>query len=491
MQLLSEILKSVKFIETNGNRDINISSLEYDSRNVKKGSLFFATDGVHSDGHNYIKSAIDSGAIAICYSKKDIEFYPNVCYIRVENPRLSMSEFSNVFYDYPSKNIKVIGVTGTDGKSTTVSLIYQLLTLCGKSAGFISTVEYKAGDKIKPNPYRQSTPEATEINKLLAEMVQNKNEYAVIETTSHGLSKKNNRVGDIKFSAGVFTNVTQEHLEFHKTIEQYRSDKANLFRMLDKNSYAIINIDDPNSKLYLDASDCEIITYSTKDKYATIFAKDIEATNSGLSININNIKCSINLVGTFNVYNVMATIGVVFSCCKISLKEILKHISKLEPINGRMNLIDCGQDFKVIIDYAHTPGAFESILPDIKKQCKKRVITVFGSAGERDKVKRAIQGEIADRYSDIIILTDEDPRLEDREKILEDIATGIKNKKNNNTLFKIPDREEAIKKAISLAEKNDTVILLGKGHESSIIYKDKKLYWNEKETTIKILQNKK
>jgi len=479
---LSELLTSINAIKCTGSNNKEITSLIYDSREVSKGSLFFALKGIHTDGHKYINKAIDSGAVAVIHSD-DLNVYdPKIDYVKVEDCRKAMSPLSSAYYDFPSGKLKVIGVTGTDGKSSTVSMIHQLLELCGKRAGFISTVNYKTGDRIAKNPIRQSTPEAPTIHRLLAEMVNNGKEYAIVESTSHGLSSKTSRLRDVQFNGAVLTNVTHEHLEFHGTLEQYRNDKANLFRQAE--DFAIVNYDDENHTLFEEAAGgIRKLSYSTLDKECNLYAHhgiaDSKGIDFALDYNKKEYSIRLNIPGLVNIENIMAALAAVREISGIALEQIINEIPRLTSVKGRMAHISGSQPFDVYVDYAHTPGSYKKVFPLFRKAAKKRLITLFGSAGERDIEKRAVQGEIADSFSDIIILTDEDPRLEDSMSILLDIKKGIIGKKEDKDLFLISDRKKAIKKALELAEPGDMIITLGKGHESSIEYADGHHPWDE------------
>ena len=479
---LSELLGSINAIKCTGSNNNEISSLIYDSREVKNGSLFFALKGIHTDGHNYIENAIEQGAVAIIHSDDLSTYNKAIDYVQVDDCRKAMSPISSAYYDFPSKKLRIIGVTGTDGKSSTVSMIHQILKLCGKNAGFISTVNYKTGDIIEKGAVRQSTPEAPTIHKLLNEMFENGKEYAVVESTSHGLSPKTSRLADVDFNGAVLTNVTHEHLEFHGSIEQYRDDKANLFRMA--KDFSIINCDDENHTFFEKMSGpLKKVQYSTLNDKADLFAYDAVPDQRGIDFKLRYMESEftirLNIPGLVNIENIMAAAAAVMEISPITLNDIIPIIPDLKSVKGRMALIDGNQPFDVYVDYAHTPGSYKKVFPLLRKAARKRLITVFGSAGERDIDKRAVQGEIADSYSDIIILTDEDPRLEDGRTILEDIKKGIKNKTEEKDLFLINDRKAAIRKALELAKENDMVITLGKGHESSIEYADGHHSWDE------------
>ena len=463
-----------------------------------------------------------------------LECFP--AFIKVENARFAMSPVSAAFYDNPSKKLAIVGVTGTEGKSSTVSFIWQLLRLAGKKAGFISTVEYSFGGEAVANPEHQTTPEAPIIQHHLAEMVKNGCEYAVVESSSHGLSEKTNRLGDVLFDCGVFMNVTLEHLEFHKTFEQYRSDKANLFRALDKhnhekfiggkavrvNSIGVVNLEDPSAKYFIESTQKHVYGFTTDglagkaaaqtgadaiplppipEGIRYMRAQNIAAARNGLDFKIEtdggdslfradddarphtykHIPVRAPFAGAFNAYNIMAALIAVSSLTGKPFEELSRLVPSLNAIKGRMTAIDAGQPFEVIVDYAHTPSSFETIFPPVRKRCAGKMIALFGSGGERDLTKRPLQGQIAAKFCDTIILTDEDPRGEDSVALLQMIADGAKKEGKNadEDLFIIPDRKKAIRAAFKSARKGDIVLLLGKSHENSIIYKDYTMPYDE------------
>ena len=576
---LSQLLPSIKNTVTSADgvqildlQEINkipISNLVFDSRDVSENSLFFALPGTHTDGNNFIAKAIENGANAVVYqgefsseqqqeiakaiikrtidnalSQERTKFAPAL--IKVEDSRVAMAPLSACFYDNPSERLIVIGVTGTEGKSSTVSFIWQLLRACGEKAGFISTVEYSFGDDAMPNPQHQTTPEAPIIQHHLNQMLENGCKYAVIETSSHGLSAKLNRCGNILFDCGVFMNVTLEHLEFHKNFETYRSDKANLFRALDKhnhikkiagtetsiNSIGIVNLEDESAKYFIDSTKHKVYGFTTEGKAGKaaaevganavplpeipknlrfMTAKNIASATYGLTFDVDadgenslypqnfdpvlprtnsHFSVKASLPGAFNAYNLMASIIAVSSVTGFSFEEIAQKIPQLYPIKGRMTVIDEGQNFEVIVDYAHTPSSFETIFPPLKKRCSGRIFALFGSGGERDLTKRPLQGQIAAKFCDIIILTDEDPRGEDSVELLKMIADGAikEGKIMDENLFITPDRPKAIRQAFSMAKKGDIVLLLGKSHENSIIYKDYVMPYDEISEAKKALQ---
>lgn len=552
-KILSQLLPSFehKILAADGSiindlteiKSIPIENLVFDSREISKNSLFFALPGTHIDGKAFIAQAIEKGANAIVFqgelsgtikdevakaiikrtidnglSDEQPKFAPAL--IQVPDARFSMAPLSACFYDNPSERLVVIGVTGTEGKSSTVSFIWQLLRACGKKAGFISTVEYSFGGEALPNPQHQTTPEAPIIQHHLNQMLENGCTYAVVETSSHGLSPRLNRTGNINFDCGAFMNVTLEHLEFHKTFEQYRDDKANLFRKLDSADHVktisgektkitpvgIVNLEDPSAEYFLKATKQKVWGFTTNGKAGRnagendqnvslpaipsglpyLTATDIISDSSSLSFTITestgkSYQVKSKLPGAFNAYNLMASIIAVSKMTGISAEEVAAKIPELTPIKGRMTVISQGQPFELIVDYAHTPSSFETIFPPIRKRCRGKMICVFGSGGERDLTKRPLQGAIAARFCDIVILADEDPRGEDPVELLKMIAAGAEKegKRLNEDLFITHERPKAIRQAFSLAGENDIVLLLGKSHENSIIYKNGAIKYDE------------
>lgn len=569
-KILSQLLPSIehKVVAVDGTvitdlsviNEIQITNLVFDSREVTSDSLFFALPGTHIDGNKFISEAILAGANAVIYqgtlspgnqediakaiikrsiqnemSQDKIKFSPVL--INVADSRYAMAPVSSTFYDNPSERMVVIGVTGTEGKSSTVSFIWQLLRACGKKAGFISTVEYSLGGEAIPNPQHQTTPEAPIIQHHLNEMLMNGCDYAVVETSSHGLSSKLNRCGNIMFDCGVFMNVTLEHLEFHKNFETYRSDKANLFRALDKhnhiktiqgqkkkiNSIGIVNLEDPSAKYFIDATNHPVYGFTSlgkagkaasesentrislpeipanlrymtatnivSDTYGISFDVDADGKDGIYGENYNSatprehVKFSVkaSIPGAFNAYNLMASITAVSSVTGLSFEDVASRVSTLTPIKGRMTVINEGQPFEVIIDYAHTPSSFETIFPPLRKRCSGKIFSVFGSGGERDVTKRPLQGQIAAKYCDVVVLADEDPRGEDPVELLKQIAAGAEKegKIMDKDLFIIHERQKAIREVFKMAQKGDIVLLLGKSHENSIIYKNYTMPYDE------------
>ncbi len=473
-------------------QSLGIGGFCFDHRQGQPGDLFCCLPGVHTDGHKYIDAARKTGIKHFLVNDASYEREDEI-HILVSDTRRAMAVLSSIFYGVPSAHLKVIGVTGTDGKSTTTYLIQQLLSAMGHQCGMMSTINFKTGEKMQENLLRQSTPEAPQVEQALAQMLQNGMQYAVIEATSHGLSDRTSRLSQIQFLAAVFTNVTIEHLEFHQTIEQYRYDKANLFRQVAihhaKDGFGVINGQSQHAALYQEACG-HVPSYLYGLAGGDLWAENIKPETAGTYFDLcckqGRENVFLPLPGEFNVENILAAVLCVSKLLNVSPLEFVPHIKNLKGAPGRMVVV-MDEPFTVIVDYAHTPGAFEKILPQVKNTSEGRLIVVFGSGGERNLEKRPMQGSLADRYADIIVLTDEDPRLEDSQKILRDIAAGVKNKQEGENLFLISSRKEAFAKAFSLAQKGDTVMLLGKGHESCILIGNEKMPWNEEQVAHDVL----
>jgi UDP-N-acetylmuramoyl-L-alanyl-D-glutamate--2,6-diaminopimelate ligase len=488
---LRELFASVATAESRGDMDRTVRGIAYDSREVKPGYLFVAMDGQHTDGHRFAPDAARRGAAAILHSLPVVGIPPEVTLIRVENPRTTLSPLADVFFGHPSREVGVIGVTGTDGKSSTVWFIAQLLGLLGRKAGFLSTVSFQTSGEPVKNPFRQSTPEASEIHGMLREMADAGREFAVVEATSHGLSRRTNRLGEVLFDAAVLTNVTHEHLEFHGSFEQYRSDKANLFRALSGSSakrlryprFGVVSADEPSAPYFRQCTSAPVYSYgvgSDADLAARTIGADITGTRFVMRHAGREAETRIAIPGTFWVENSLAACLTVARILEIDPLSTAPLVPRLRGVQGRMDYVDLGQPFAVIVDYAHTPGAFLKLFPWVRAHTVGKVTAVFGSAGERDERKRPLQGKAASECCDTVVITDEDPRGEDRMRIIEQVAAGCEGKVRGESLFLIPDRREAIVLAFSRAGPGDTVLLLGKGHEGSIIGPEGPAAWDER-----------
>jgi UDP-N-acetylmuramoyl-L-alanyl-D-glutamate--2,6-diaminopimelate ligase len=485
-----------KELRLRGSPETRVSGLSYDSRRVAAGDLFTALPGLHTDGHRFIEQAIRRGAGAVLHQEELGGYRDGITYLQVPDSRRGMSALAAAFYEYPSRELPVIGVTGTDGKSTTVWLIHQLLESLGNPAGFISTVQMRTADRVTDNPLRQSTPEAPEIHRLLRRMIDAGNKYAVIEATSHGLAARTGRLSEVQFTAGVCTNISHEHLEFHGSFEQYRSDKANLFRSLPKHGFGVVNLNDPSHSYLVEQSGGPVLSYGLENPEADLWAEAVQSDLSGSTFTLRyageELSSRLNLPGGYNIENLLAAALTVLRLTAARPADLARAIPELRGVPGRMESVSAGQPFRVIVDYAHTPQSFAKLFPLVRRHTEGRLIAVFGSAGERDLAKRPLQGELAARYADVVVLTDEDPRGEEPSAILEQIAAGCRREdpacRLGETLFVIPDRRQAVTRAFTLARRGDTVLLLGKGHERSIIYAGGPVPWLEAQAAYEILE---
>ncbi len=501
---LSSLLSQLADKHVVGSTQREITSIAYDSRRVEPGSLFVAIRGYHVDGHSYLTQAHERGAVAVVvderYAPPDtlahLEQSADVTIVRVTDSRRSLAPLATIWYRNPSHHLRMVGITGTKGKTTTTMLTSHVLEAGGCITGMISTVDFKVGSRQYPNTLRQSTPEAPDVQALLREMVDAGCGCAVVESSSHALSPTWDRLGHCAFDVAVLTNVTHEHLDYHGTIEQYRQDKARLFAMLGDTAdatpnpakaqkYAIVNADDPHHRMFLDAAPAAAhrLTYALHAA-ADVRATSIDATPTGSRVQVATPwgagELSLQLPGLFNIQNSLAALSVAL-CQGVPLEQACAALGKVGGIRGRMERIVQGQPFAVISDYAHNPDSFTQVMGMMRPLTTGRMIAVFGSAGERDVAKRPEQGAIAAQYCDMIFLTDEDPRGEDRQAILADIARGIEQqgKREGQDYQCIPDRAEAIRAAFGYARAGDLVLLLGKGHEGSIEYGTRKYPWNE------------
>lgn len=461
--------------KTNGDLNININKVEYNSAKVEKGDLFVAIKGYEQDGHDYINDAIQAGAAAIVLQDESkIDKNSEVTYVVVKDSRIALAEIAANFYDNPASKLKIIGVTGTKGKTTTAYMIRDIMLAAGKKIGMIGTIYNTYADK-KIESYR-TTPESLDIQCLLKDMVDSGMEYVVMEVSSHALEL--NRVHGIKFEIGIFTNLGREHLDFHKDMESYLQAKAKLF---DQSLFGVINADDIYVPKLFKLVKCKYAKYAL-DNEANVSATDIRINNNYVDfkmyINKQLQTITVPIPGKYTVYNAMAAIAAT-SMLGCQMEDVLKGLATVK-VPGRSEIVEINKSFAVLIDYAHNPSSLEAILVNTKKYVKGRIILVFGCGGNRDETKRSKMGELAGTYSDFTIITTDNPRDEKPAKIAKDIEAGMKNTKG---LYKvIENRKEAIEFAMRIAWKNDTIILAGKGHETyQELAKGKKIHFDERE----------
>jgi UDP-N-acetylmuramoyl-L-alanyl-D-glutamate--2,6-diaminopimelate ligase len=490
-QKLSDLASAVPGARIIGDGSTEICDIHFDSQLVTPGCLFAALRGGYVDGHEFIQGAIARGATALLIDR-DGEF--PVPSIRVADTRAALSPVASEFFGNPSSRLGVIGITGTDGKTTTSYLVDSILAHAGKITGIVGTVSVKIADQMVQHETRQTTPASLDIQRLLRQMVDAEVEWAILEATSHGLAQ--NRLDDVEFDIAAVTNITHEHLEFHKTIDAYRAAKATLFdRVSASRGKAVVNIDDEGARAVLPhAAGASVLRYSTVDPSADLLASNIDIGVDGTRFNISHggstLPFESPLIGGFNVENALCAIGIALTT-GLELDQIAAGLKRAPAIPGRMQRVDEGQLFSVIVDYAHTPDSLQKLLTLLRELSpSSRLIAVSGSAGERDVSKRALQGAVSARLADFSIFTTEDPRFEDAEAIIDQIAAGATDAgaRPGTDYLTIVDRTEAIRVAIDRAQPGDIVLLAGKGHERSIIWGEEKLPWNEPEVARGLLR---
>ena len=464
--------------------DVEISGITNDSRKVRPGFLYVAIKGYKTDGHNFIKKSLECGAQAIV-SEEKFSLDTNIPQIIVRNTRKALSSLSCCFYNNPSQKINLVGVTGTNGKTTTTFLTKSIIEKAGYEAGLIGTINYQIGKKIIPA--KETTPESVELQRLIAEMVAAKMKFAVMEVSSH--SAVQHRIENIDFKTAVFTNITTEHMDYHKTISNYINAKAEMFKNLKKDSFAVLNADDEFCGYFADRTNAKILWYGIKNN-ADIKAEICRESTSNIMIKLSysgrEIDMKIPFVGIHNVYNTLASVASAISL-GFELDVIKSGIETAPAVPGRLENVPCNRGFKVVVDFAHTPHALETVLCALKNLVKGRILLVFGCGGDRDKEKRPQMGRIADEKSDIFWLTNDNPRSEDPVNIIDDIKAGIKPGRS----FHIQtDRHRAITEAISKAKNGDLVLIAGKGHEKYQIIKDTIIPFDDREVARKVLSKK-
>ncbi|MGM0436879.1 MAG: UDP-N-acetylmuramoyl-L-alanyl-D-glutamate--2,6-diaminopimelate ligase [Bacillota bacterium] len=482
---LKKIVKNLDIEYTKGELNLEIDDISYDSRSINKNSLFIAIEGFETDGHKYIEDAISKGAKVIVIEKNLNNYLEEITYIKVKDSRKAMAYISAEFYENPQKELKLIGVTGTNGKTTTTKLIRSILERAGHKTGLIGTIgNYINKEEISTS---RTTPNSLELNKFFNKMRKQGVEYVIMEVSSHAIDLK--RVFNLDFEIAVFTNITQDHLDYHKTFDNYIKVKSKLFNQVKNNGYSIVNIDDDSADRIINSTNSKIIKYSLNQN-SDFQAKNIDLNTSGVSFKINNFeeKIYLNITGKFNIYNALAAIAVA-SVLNIDYNTIKEGLEKIDGIPGRFELIKERQNFTVIVDYAHTADGMENVLKTIEDLLKNKVIIVFGCGGDRDKDKRPKMGKVAAEYGDYIFITTDNPRSERPESIIEDIEKGLLNNEGKYEI--IVDRKDAINNAIKMAEKNDIVVIFGKGHETYQVFKDKTIHFDDREVAREAIRSKK
>lgn len=458
---LSDVLAKVQPLETKGDKDVEITGVQMDSRKIKKGDLFVAVKGTQTDGHAYISKALELGAVAILQSNAlPAEKVEGVTYVRVADTEDAVGEVATQFYGDPSHKLQLVGVTGTNGKTTVATVLYNMFRAFGYKVGLCSTVCNYIDDQ--PVQTDHTTPDPITLNELLARMVEAGCEYAFMECSSHAIHQK--RIGGLHFVGALFTNLTRDHLDYHKTFENYRNAKKMFFDGLDKDAFAITNADDRNGMFMVQNTRATIKTYSTRTA-ADFKGRILEESLEGMLLEIDGREVSVRFIGRFNVSNLLAVYGAAVMLGK-EPQEILRVMSTLHPVNGRFEAIRSREGVSAIVDYAHTPDALVNVLTTINEivKGKANVITVCGAGGNRDKGKRPLMAQEAANRSDRVIITSDNPRFEDPQAIINDMLAGL-DAEQKKKVISIVDRREAIRTAAMMAQPGDVILVAGKGHE--------------------------
>lgn len=483
MIILKDILYKVAIEVVKGSTDIAIHKIDFDSRKIVQNDVFVAIRGTLADGHEYIEKAISLGATVIVCDTFPVEIANGITYIQVKDTNKALAFIAANYYGNPSRNLKLIGITGTNGKTTIASLLYQLFKKAGFKVGLLSTVKILVDDKEYNATH--TTPDSITINRYLKEMNDAGVEYCFMEVSSHGIHQK--RTEALHFEGGVFTNLSHDHLDYHPTFADYRDVKKSFFDHLPKTAFALSNIDDKNGLVMLQNTDARKMTYALKT-YANYRAQILENQLSGLLLKINDNEVWVRLIGTFNAYNLLAIYG---TAIELGLEhfEVLRLLSELESVSGRFQFIVSNQNITAIVDYAHTPDALENVLKTINdiRSKNEQLITVIGCGGDRDRAKRPIMANIASTLSDKVVITSDNPRTENPEAIIVEMERGVAPQNYKKTMS-ITDRKQAIKTACQLAQPNDIILVAGKGHETYQEIQGVRHHFDDMETVKELLE---
>ena len=481
---LEEIIQGVAIEEIKGDILKEIKGIHIDSRLVEEGDMFVAVKGTQTDGHAYIEKAIEKGAIAIVCETLPEHIDEQLTYIKVNHTEDLVGKLATTFYGNPTSKLKLIGVTGTNGKTTIATLLYNMFRKFGYKVGLISTVcNYIDGEAI---PTEHTTPDPITLNKLLGRMADEGCKYAFMEVSSHAVAQK--RIGGLKFAGGIFTNLTRDHLDYHKTVDNYLKAKKAFFDGLTKDAFALVNLDDKNGLVMTQNTKAKVCTYSLRS-LSDFKGKVLEDGFEGMLLDINNIEVFVQFIGRFNAANLLAVYG---TACLLGKKpeDVLVALSTLRPVSGRFDSLRSSQGYTAIVDYAHTPDALVNVLDTIQEVLngKGKIITVVGAGGNRDKGKRPIMAQEATKKSDRVIITSDNPRFEEPQDIINDMLAGL-GKDDLKKVISIVDRKEAIKTACMLAQTGDVILVAGKGHENYQDIKGVKHHFDDKEVIREIFDN--
>ncbi len=481
---LKELIRNISPVKVVGNDDVEITGVNIDSRCIAKGHLFVAMKGTQVDGHRYIPKAIELGASAVlCEDMPEGELPGHVVFVQVASTEDAVGPMATHFYGDPSRKLHLVGVTGTNGKTTVATLLYNMFRAMGHKCGLLSTVCNYIVDEAVPASH--TTPDPIELNQLLARMVESGCEYAFMECSSHAIAQK--RIGGLRFEGGIFTNLTRDHLDYHKTFENYRDAKKAFFDMLPKTSFAIVNADDKNGQVMVQNCKAQVKTYSTRSM-ADFRARLLECHFEGMYLEIDGREVGVQFIGKFNVSNLLAVYGTAVMLGKRP-EEVLVVLSTLKSVSGRLEPLRSPEGFTAIVDYAHTPDALENVLNAIHEVLggKGQVITVCGAGGNRDKGKRPLMAQEAVKQSDRVIITSDNPRFEKPQDIINDMLAGLDQRQMKKVLS-IVDRREAIRTACMLAKKGDVILVAGKGHEDYQEIEGVKHHFDDKEVLREIFK---
>jgi UDP-N-acetylmuramoyl-L-alanyl-D-glutamate--2,6-diaminopimelate ligase len=477
VKTIADILYKVHIVAVSGSTDVVVSGVQIDSRKASHRTVFVAVKGVATDGHQFINKAIEQGAVAVVYQDMPVEQKEGVTYIQTSDSAEAAGVMAHNFYDQPSTKLKLVGVTGTNGKTTIATLLYKLFTALGYECGLVSTVENMINGQVIASTH--TTPDAVSLNALLKQMVDAGCEYAFMEVSSHAVHQR--RIAGLDFAGALFSNITHDHLDYHKTFDEYIKAKKGFFDGLSSSAFAITNIDDKRGAVMLQNTAAKKLTYSLRS-VADFKGKILDNSLSGLIMTINDQEVHFRMIGEFNAYNLLAVYGAAVSLGQ-DKQQVLQCLSNTTGAEGRFDYtISPREKVIAIVDYAHTPDALINVLSTIKKlkQGHEKVITVVGCGGDRDRTKRPVMGEVACEHSDKVIFTSDNPRTEDPLQILADIETGLPVSAKRKYIS-IPDRAQAIKTAISMAQPEDIVLIAGKGHEKYQEINGVKHHFDDKE----------
>lgn len=482
--ILAELLKAIQPLQIVGGTDIEIEEVNIDSRKIGTGHLFMAMRGTQTDGHVYIPGAIEKGAVAVLCEELPTEVNSKVTYIQVDDSEDAVGKVAHAFYGYPTKQLELVGVTGTNGKTTIATLLYKVFRYFGYKVGLLSTVCNYIDDEAIPTDH--TTPDPVTLNRLLGRMAKEGCKYAFMEVSSHSIAQK--RISGLRFAGGIFTNLTRDHLDYHKTVDNYLKAKKKFFDDMPKQAFSLTNLDDKNGLVMLQNTRSRKMTYSLRS-LADFKGKVLESHVEGMLMDINNHEVAVHFIGKFNASNLLAVFGAAVLLGK-SEEEVLVAMSTLYPVAGRLETIHSSKGITGVVDYAHTPDALVNVLSSLQEVMngKGHIITVVGAGGNRDKGKRPIMAKEAVKGSDKVIITSDNPRFEEPQDIINDMLAGLDAKDMEKTLS-IADRKEAIRTACMLAKKGDVVLVAGKGHEDYQEIKGVKHHFDDREVLREIFNH--